>query len=117
MSKPASKGDKFAAYDKATNKKMAEHNREGGDVRKPVRDVSGASDASKYDRGKFLARKAGQALSMSHPLKNDKGEPTPAALQFKRWDAPIPKNRADLQKLKTQGENIKERLAPKLGKK
>ena len=44
-------------------------------------------------------------------------EPTPAALQFKRWDAPIPKNRADLQKLKTEGENIKERLAPKLGKK
>ena len=94
MSKPAAKADKFAAYDKATNKKMAAHN-----------------------RGKFLARKAGQALSMSHPLKNDKGEPTPAALQFKRWDAPIPQNRADLQKLKTQGENIKERLAPKLGKK
>lgn len=112
-----SKADKFAAYDKATNKKMAEHNRSGGEVRKPVRDVSAASDEARYDRGKFLARKAGQALSMGHPLKDDKGNPTPAAMQFKRWDAPIPETRADLQKLKTQGENIKARLAPKLGKK
>lgn len=112
-----SKADNFASYDRATNKKMAEHNRSGGDVRKPVRDVSGASDEAKYDRGNFLARKAGQALSMGHPLKDEKGDPTPAAMQFKRWDAPIPENRADLQRLKSVGENIKDRLAVKLGKK
>lgn len=117
MTAKRSTADAYKAYDKATNKKMAEHNRAGGDVRKPVRDVSGASDEAKYDRGKFLARKAGQALTQSHPLTKPNGEPTPAAMQFKRWDAPIPKNRADLQKLKTQGENIKKRLAGKLGKK
>ena len=117
MTAKRSTADVYKAYDKATNKKMAEHNREGGDVRKPVRDVSNASDEAKYDRGKFLARKAGQALSEGHPLKNDKGEPTPAALQFRRWDAPVPQDRAALQRLKAQGENIKDRLAGKLGKK
>lgn len=45
------------------------------------------------------------------------GEPTPAALQFRRWDAPVPQDRTALQRLKTQGENIKKRLAGKLGKK
>jgi hypothetical protein len=117
MAEKKSAGEAFRAYDRATNRKMAEHNRTGGEVRKPVRDVSAASDEAKYDRGKFLERKAGQALSQNHPLKDDNGNPTPAAMQFKRWDAPVPSTRADLQRLKAQGENIKERLAPKLGKK
>ena len=99
----------FEKYDRATTQKMAEHNREGGSVRKPVRSTKNASTADKFDRGNFAYRKASQALTQSHPLKNDKGEPTPAALQFKRWGFPVPQNQADLRKLKALGARIKDR--------
>lgn len=101
---------RFEAYDRATTKKMAEHNRAGGDVRTPVRS---ASEGNQYDRGKFLSRKAGQALTANHPLKDEKGRPTPAAMQFKRWGSAIPKNEADLRKLKATGERLKARHKPK----
>lgn len=103
----------FAKYDSATNKKMAEHNREGGGVRKPVRSTAGASTGDKYDRAKFIYRKAAQALTANHPLKDEKGRPTPAAMQFKRWAAPVPKTRQDLQELKSLGTRLKERYKPK----
>ena len=35
----------FEKYDKRTTKKMAEHNRAGGDVRSPVRSTKNASTA------------------------------------------------------------------------
>jgi hypothetical protein len=57
-----------------TTRKMAEHNRAGGSVRKPVRSTKDASSSDQYDRGKFAYRKASQAITASHPLKNDKGE-------------------------------------------
>jgi hypothetical protein len=101
---------RFEAYDRATTKKMAEHNRSGGDVRAPVRS---ASEGNQYDRGKFLSRKAGQALTANHPLKDEKGRPTPAAMQFKRWGSAIPQNEADLRKLKATGERLKARHKPK----
>ena len=101
---------RFEAYDRATTKKMAEHNRAGGDVRTPVRS---ASEGNQYDRGKFLSRKAGQAISQNHPLKDEKGRPTPAAMQFKRWGSAIPQNEADLRKLKATGERLKAKHKPK----
>ena len=104
---------KFEKYDARTSKKMAEYNREGGGVRKPVRSVAGASTSDKYDRAKFIYRKAAQALSAGHPLKDKNGEATPAAMQFKRWAAPVPQNQADLQKLKSLGQRLKERYKPK----
>ena len=104
---------KFEKYDARTSKKMAEYNREGGGVRKPVRTVAGASTGDKYDRAKFIYRKAAQALSAGHPLKNKNGEATPAAMQFKRWAAPVPQDRQDLQKLKSLGQRLKDRYKPK----
>jgi len=101
---------RFEAYDRATTKKMAEHNRAGGDVRTPVRS---STSGNQYDRGKFLSRKAAQALTANHPLKDEKGRPTPAAMQFKRWGSAIPKNEADLRKLKATGERLKARYKPK----
>jgi len=101
---------RFEQYDKRTTEKMAEHNRAGGDVRTPVRS---ASEGNQYDRGKFLSRKAGQALTANHPLKDEKGRPTPAAMQFKRWGSAIPQNEADLRKLKATGERLKARHKPK----
>ena len=101
---------RFEAYDRATTKKMAEHNRAGGDVRTPVRS---STSGNQYDRGKFLSRKAGQALTANHPLKDEKGRPTPAAMQFKRWGRAIPQNEADLRKLKATGERLKARHKPK----
>ena len=101
---------RFEAYDRATTKKMAEHNRSGGDVRAPVRS---ASEGNQYDRGKFLSRKAGQALTANHPLKDEKGRPTPAAMQFKRWGSAIPQDKDDLRKLKATGERLKARHKPK----
>ena len=99
----------FEKYDRKTTEKMAEHNRGGGSVRKPVRSTKNASTADKYDRAKFIYRKAAQAITAGHPLKNDKGEPTPAALQFKRWGFPVPQTQDDLRKLKALGARIKER--------
>ena len=104
---------RYEAYNVATNRKMAEYNREGGSVRKPVRSVTGASTSDKFDRAKFIYRKAAQALSAGHPLKDKSGAPTPAAMQFKRWAAPVPQNRQDLQELKSLGERLKERYKPK----
>jgi hypothetical protein len=103
----------FAKYDARTTKKMAEYNREGGGVRKPVRTTKGASRSDQYDRAKFIYRKAAQALSAGHPLKDKNGTPTPAALQFKRWAAKVPQNQADLQDLKALGERLKARYKPK----
>lgn len=100
----ADEKSRYAKYDQRTNKKMAEHNREGGDVRKPVRTVEGASDKDKRDRARFAFRKASQALTASHPLKDEQGRPTPAAMQFKRWGFKVPQNREDLQRLKAFGE-------------
>ena len=104
---------RFAEYDKRTNKKMAEHNKEGGEVRKPVRSLKTASEEDKKDRANFIYRKAAQALSASHPLKDDKGRPTPAAMQFKRWSAKVPKDQQDLRELKTLANNIKKRYKDK----
>jgi hypothetical protein len=103
----------FEKYDTRTNRKMAEYNREGGGVRKPVRSVTGASRGDQYDRAKFIYRKAAQALSAGHPLKDESGTPTPAALQFKRWAAKVPQTRQDLQDLKSLGERLKARYKPK----
>jgi hypothetical protein len=103
----------FEAYDARTTKKMAEYNREGGSVRKPVRSTKGASPGDQWDRAKFIYRKAAQALSAGHPLKDAKGAPTPAALQFRRWAAKVPQTRQDLQDLKALGERLKARYKPK----
>ena len=100
---------RFEEYDSKTNEKMKEHNQEGGSVRKPVRSLKGASQGDKYDRAKFIYRKAAQALSANHPLKDEKGRATPAAMQFKRWAAKVPQNRQDLQELKSLGTRLKER--------
>ena len=104
---------RFEAYDRRTTQKMAEHNRAGGSVRKPVRTTKGASQADQYDRAKFIYRKAAQALSAGHPLQDKNGAPTPAAMQFKRWGSKIPKTQADLQDLKALGKRLKERFRPK----
>ena len=103
----------FKKYDARTTKKMAEYNREGGSVRKPVRTTAGASRSDQYDRAKFIYRKAAQGLSAGHPLTDKSGTPTPAAMQFKRWGAKVPKNRQDLQELKSLGERLKARYKPK----
>ena len=103
----------FAKYDAQTTRKMAEYNRAGGSVRKPVRSTQGASQKDQWDRAKFIYRKAAQALSAGHPLKDKSGTPTPAALQFKRWAAKVPKNQEDLRELKALGSRLKERYKPK----
>ncbi len=103
----------FRAYDRKTTKDMAKYNSEGGSVRQPVRSTKGASRGDQYDRAKFIYRKAAQALSAGHPLKDKNGTPTPAAMQFKRWGAKVPQNQADLQALKSLGQRLKDRYKPK----
>jgi hypothetical protein len=61
----------------------------------------------------FEAYDKRQAITASHPLQNDKGEPTPAALQFKRWGFPVPKTQDDLRELKALGARLKERYKPR----
>ena len=105
--------EKYKRYDRSTNKKMADYNRAGGNVARPVRDVSKASPARKLTRGKFLLRKATQILKSMPALKDKHGRPTPSAMQFKRWDAPMPKNMSDVRRLKQVGKNIVERYKKK----
>jgi hypothetical protein len=110
MKKLQSATEWFKKYNAKTTQQMERYNRAGGAVRAPVRS---ASEGNQYDRGKFLSRKAGQALTANHPLKDEKGRPTPAAMQFKRWGSAIPKNEADLRKLKATGERLKAKHKPK----
>ena len=105
--------EKYKRYNRSTNKKMAEYNRSGGSVAKPVRNVSKASPSRKLTRGKFLLRKATQILKQNQPLKDKQGRPTPAAMQFKRWDASIPNNYDSVRRLKKIGQNIVERYKKK----
>ena len=104
---------KWEKYNARTTRKMAEYNREGGSVRQPVRSTKGASREDQWDRAKFITRKASQALTAGHPLKDKNGEATPAALQFKRWAAKVPQTQADLRELKALGERLKARYKPK----
>lgn len=103
----------FENYDTRTNRKMAEYNRAGGGVRKPVRSTKGATREDNWDRAKFITRKASQILTAGHPLKDESGTPTPAALQFKRWATKVPQNQADVRELKALGERLKARYKPK----
>ena len=103
----------FAKYDARTTKKMAELRNQGSGIRQPVRSTKGASRGDQYDRAKFIYRKAAQALSAGHPLTDKNGTPTPAAMQFKRWGAKVPKNQEDLRSLKALGERLKARYKPK----
>ena len=105
--------EKYESYNRSTNKKMARYNRAGNSVARRVRDVSNASPARKFTRGKFLLRKATQILSSMPPLKDKQGRPTPSAMQFKRWDAPMPKNMSDVRRLKQIGKNIVDRYKKK----
>ena len=100
-------------YNARVSKQMAAYNREGGSVRQPVRSTKGASREDQWDRAKFITRKASQALTAGHPLKDKNGEATPAALQFKRWAAKVPQTQADLRELKALGERLKARYKPK----
>ena len=104
---------KWEKYNARVSKQMAAYNREGGSVRQPVRSTKGASREDQWDRAKFITRKASQALTAGHPLKDKNGEATPAALQFKRWAAKVPQNQADLRELKALGERLKARYKPK----
>ena len=104
---------KFEKYDARTSKKMAEYNREGGSVRKPVRTVAGASREDLKDRANFLYRKSSQILSLGQPLKDKDGTPTPAAMQFRRWAEKVPQNLQDVREIKAKAERLKERYKPK----
>ena len=104
---------KWEKYNARVSKQMAAYNREGGSVRQPVRSTKGASREDQWDRAKFITRKASQALTAGHPLKDKNGEATPAALQFKRWAAKVPQTQADLRELKALGERLKARYKPK----
>ena len=104
---------KFEKYDARTSKKMAEYNREGGSVRKPVRSVTGASREDLKDRANFLYRKSSQILSLGQPLKDKDGTPTPAAMQFRRWAEKVPQNLQDVREIKAKAERLKKRYADK----
>jgi hypothetical protein len=102
----------YAAYDRRTNRKMAQYNQGDGSVRKPVRKATGASEGDKWDRAKFNTRKAAQILSRKDPLVDDKGMPTPAAMQFRRWGEKVPKTYKDVQGILARASRQKERYRP-----
>jgi hypothetical protein len=113
---PKSLSEHYKSYDHATSQKMSEHNKSGGNVRKPVKKVAGASKQDKYDRAKFNYRKAVQILKRGDPLTDKDGMPTPAAMQFKRWAEKIPKTMEDVKGIRDRAEKQKDSYAKKLGK-
>jgi hypothetical protein len=131
---PKSLTEHYKSYDgrfanrrrhRATSKKMTEHNKAGGNVRKPVRKVAEASTPDKYDseallrsadRAKFNHRKSLQILKRGDPLTDKDGMPTPAAMQFKRWGEKIPKNMSDVKEIRDRAAKQKETQGKKLGK-
>jgi transcription initiation factor IIF auxiliary subunit len=113
---PKSLSEHYKSYDRATSQKMTEHNKSGGDVRKPVRKVGNASTQGKYDRAKFNHRKAMQILKRGDPLTDKDGMPTPAAMQFKRWAEKVPKTMEDVKEIRDRAEKQKDSYGKKLGK-
>ena len=88
----------YKKYDKRTNKKMNKLRKKGRKIRQPVRKVANASLKSLYDRARFIVRAAGAIIKNKYPLKDKKGKPTPAAMQFRRWALPTPSTYREIKK-------------------
>ena len=89
---------------------MRELRSEGRDIATPTRSVQGATKQALRRRAVFAQRKSLEVLNRNQPLKDSRGFPTPAAMQFKRWAFAIPKTRADVRKILKTARNYLARV-------
>jgi hypothetical protein len=89
----------FRKYDRRATLRMRELRREGRNIATPTRTVMGATKDALRRRAVFAQRKSLEVLNRNQPLKDARGFPTPAAMQFKRWAFAIPKTRTDVRKI------------------
>ncbi|MEM9948577.1 MAG: hypothetical protein AAF810_21285 [Cyanobacteria bacterium P01_D01_bin.36] len=114
----------FGKYNRQTSKNMSAYNRNGGNVRQPVRASTPSNDTAAYDQAKFNTRKANQIFSQRQPLTRKGGKydglPTPAVLQFARWGVPLSTlsdpTYGKIKSIRDRYQSKKEKLAKKLGK-
>lgn len=92
-----------------SRKGIERYNKETGSNLKPG--VKGAADTPEKMRrkGSFLTRHYKGAHNQSHPLVDEKGNPTRKAKASAAWGEPIPKNKQDMQRLAKKGENLLKR--------
>ena len=95
----------YNRYDRRTTQRMRELRSEGRDIATPTRTVQGASKSALRRRAVFAQRKALEVLNRNQPLKDSRGFPTPAAMQFKRWAFAIPSTRTEVRKILQTARN------------
>ena len=96
----------FRKYDKRTTQAMTDLIQSGRSINRPVRTIKNASTKELRRRATFGQRKAIQILNQKQPLKDAKGLPTPAAMQFRRWAYKMPTTYADVRKILTDSRKV-----------
>lgn len=103
----------FSMNKKDKNKKggmsdagIKRYNKEtGSNLKKGVKGAADTPEKMKR-KGSFLTRHYKGEHNQSHPLTDSKGRPTRKALASTAWGEPIPKTKADMQKLAKKGERL-----------
>ena len=96
----------FRKYDRRATENMRKLRREGRDIAVPVREPSKASREQLRIRARFGQRKALEVINRNQPLKDPKGFPTPAAMQFRRWGYKLPKTKMEVRQILKQSRNF-----------
>ena len=96
----------YRKYDRRATEAMRELRREGRDIATPVRNPSEASTDRLRVRARFGQRKALEVINRKQPLKDNRGFPTPAAMQFRRWGYRLPTTVADVRQILKQSRNF-----------
>tara|TARA_A100001015_G_scaffold315060_1_gene425972 strand:+ start:3926 stop:4273 length:348 start_codon:yes stop_codon:yes gene_type:complete len=89
----------YQRYMRRVTENMRDLRRQGRDISTPVTRLQDASPERLRTRARFGQRKAVEVLNRNQPLKDARGYPTPAAMQFRRWSYPLPKTKMDVRKI------------------
>ena len=95
----------FRRYDRRATENMRQLRREGRNIAVPVREPSKASREQLRTRAKFGQRKAIEVINRKQPLKDPRGFPTPAAMQFRRWGYKLPTGVMEVRQILKQSRN------------
>jgi len=95
----------FRRYDRRATENMRELRRDGRNIALPVREPSKASRQQLITRARFGQRKALEVINRDQPLKDPKGFPTPAAMQFRRWGYRLPTTKMEVRQILKQSRN------------
>lgn len=89
----------YQRYMRRVTENMRDLRRQGRDISTPVTRLQDASAERLRARARFGQRKALEVINRNQPLVDARGYPTPAAMQFKRWSYPLPKNKMAVRQI------------------